>query len=177
MKCCTGPQTRMDSKERPKQQKMVIRLASWLSVVSVGQVNWVRSKYDVNNWIRFISLTKQGIRLRFPQISLLTHRLLPLLSVISYLTTFTPLQSFKSVCKFDIEHVFLRQYLFINWSVDSTTFTIKQNKHYCANICFYACVVIPLHVSTLLLGHPQVCSIQALVTELLWFHTVYMTSF
>jgi hypothetical protein len=45
-------------------------------------------------------------------------------------------------------------------------FTIKQNKHYCAKI-FYVCVVIPLHVSTLLLGHPQACSIQALVTKLL----------
>jgi hypothetical protein len=38
----------------------------------------------------------------------------------------------------------IRQYLFINWSVYTTTFTIKQIKHYCANICFlYSCVVIP----------------------------------
>jgi hypothetical protein len=47
-------------------------------------------------------------------------------------------------------------------------FTVKQNKHYCVNICFlYACVFIPLHVSTLLLGPPKTCSIQALVIELL----------
>jgi hypothetical protein len=49
--------------------------------------------------------------------------------------------------------VSIRQYLFINWSVYITPFTIKQNKHYCANICFlYACVVISLHVSTLFIG-------------------------
>jgi hypothetical protein len=49
--------------------------------------------------------------------------------------------------------VSIRQYLFTNWSVYTTTFAIKQIKHYCANICFlYACVVIPLHVSTLFIG-------------------------
>jgi hypothetical protein len=58
-------------------------------------------------------------------------------------------------------------YLLISQSTQQL-FTIKQNEPYCANIYFlYACVVIQLHISTLLLGHPQVCSIQALVTELL----------
>jgi hypothetical protein len=44
---------------------------------------------------------------------------------------------------------------------------IKQNKHNCVIICFYfAYVVITLHFSTLLLGHPQAYAIQALVTEI-----------
>jgi hypothetical protein len=42
---------------------------------------------------------------------------------------------------------------------------IKQNTHYCVNIRFlFVQLVKRLHVSTLLLGHPQAYAIQASVT-------------
>jgi hypothetical protein len=54
-------------------------------------------------------------------------------------------------------------------SIQSTQqFLQRQNKRFCVNICILCtCGVVPLHVSTLLLGHLQAYSIQASVTELL----------
>jgi hypothetical protein len=67
----------------------------------------------------------------------------------------------------------IRQYF--HRSVYTTTFIIKQNRLSVAIFVFYfAWVVIPLHVVTLLLGHPQAYAIPASVTVSIWIHIVYI---
>jgi hypothetical protein len=74
-------------------------------------------------------------------------------------------------------YVSIRLYFFTGQSTQQT-FIIKQNRHTVSTFVFYfAWEVIPLHVSTLLLGHLQAYAIQTSVTESIWIHTVYIVGY
>jgi hypothetical protein len=69
-----------------------------------------------------------------------------------------------------------RLYFFTGQSTHQL-FIIKRNRHTVPILVFYsAWVVIPLHDSTLLLGHPQAYAISASVTVSIWINIVYIFS-